>query len=742
MKHFLRFFVAVCGLALCAGSSFAQFTLVSGTVTDPNGLPWACGSISAQLVNNNGVSATLNGVSFSGFTAPVKLGCPTDPSTSRTPGFFQMQLADNTVIKCGIATCGQQTTWLFTVNTIGIAPPQGTGPQSFTQAFTISGASQTLAFTGVPALGLGSSTSSAPAVQSGHIFMDPTCPQSPAGGTNGTCWFWNGNVRIYVDATTSNGSQILTISGGDTSFLSTETLNNGTTRPWIKVNQRIICSTNPLNGSMVVGARPGGVVVTSIDSATQIHISSNALSNQVGNAFCAIGDDDTPNINAFWNSGLIGQCGVNGFIAQGIGFFNSGIFNTVTAACLTKFNNQYSQPGLFGAGLGGTTFMPLETFDFTTGAGNSCQGGGQIAGGVTPPSGARTMCIGDFFSEMAYINVWGLGLTPVTTGLNVSLAGGNSRFNTDSFQGWMGNYVGSGAVYGLVENGNQVRVAQSCSCQFGEVAQVMNAQSYQIGNFTFGGLTDIQAIPGSGGTQPSSSYTSTIGPTNGGAGGAEISINSGAIFNDFGDHIISSNTDLAAHFVAAGGTGNVYSTVITVGGAGIVFKGNGAGAVTRVQDSAMTCSGAGCTEINMAASATFYDHGGNTWATFGTAFAGAGNVADQLSADVGPCVTANWALTSGWGTSTVASVGTNGNSHRCKVNITGAAGAASPVLTWTFPTAYPNVAPTSCTITQVGGTFGVLTNPVVGTPTGGSVAFTFSGTPAANTYIFDVSCGP
>jgi hypothetical protein len=147
-----------CALAvLCAVSALpvkAQFTLVSGTVTDPNGLPWACGSISATLINNNGVSATLNGVSFSGFTAPVKLGCPTDPTTSRTAGFFQMQLADNTVIKCGIATCATQTTWQFTVNTTGIAPPQGTGPQSFTQTFTISGSTQTLTFSGVPALSL------------------------------------------------------------------------------------------------------------------------------------------------------------------------------------------------------------------------------------------------------------------------------------------------------------------------------------------------------------------------------------------------------------------------------------------------------------------------------------------------------------------------------------------------------------------------------------------------------------
>jgi hypothetical protein len=138
----------------------AQFTLVSGTIIDPTGIPYACGTISATLIDNAGVSPKLNGSDFSGFTAPVKLGCPTDPETSSIAGSFQMQLADNTVITCGISACSPQTQWQFTVNmSPGVPAPQGTGAQSFSQTFTISGSSQTLSFSNVPALMRGVSAS-------------------------------------------------------------------------------------------------------------------------------------------------------------------------------------------------------------------------------------------------------------------------------------------------------------------------------------------------------------------------------------------------------------------------------------------------------------------------------------------------------------------------------------------------------------------------------------------------------
>jgi hypothetical protein len=114
-------------LSFAGISALAQggFTTVTGTIVDPNGIPYACGTISAQLITAGGAAPTLNGQGFSTSTSPVNLGCQTTPGTG-APGSFVMRLADSGVIVPG------NTTWKFTVNeNPGILPPAGTGPQSF-----------------------------------------------------------------------------------------------------------------------------------------------------------------------------------------------------------------------------------------------------------------------------------------------------------------------------------------------------------------------------------------------------------------------------------------------------------------------------------------------------------------------------------------------------------------------------------------------------------------------------------
>jgi hypothetical protein len=107
------------------------FTTVTGTITGAtDGLVWSCGTISAQLITAGGAAPTLNGQGFSTSTSPVALGCPT---TNALPaGSFSIRLADSGVI------VPSNTTWQFTVSMApGIAPPGGTGPQSFTYTTAI-----------------------------------------------------------------------------------------------------------------------------------------------------------------------------------------------------------------------------------------------------------------------------------------------------------------------------------------------------------------------------------------------------------------------------------------------------------------------------------------------------------------------------------------------------------------------------------------------------------------------------
>jgi hypothetical protein len=107
------------------------FTTVTGTITGPiDGIVWACGTISAQLITAGGTAPTLNGGGFTTSTSPVSLGCP--GSNGLPAGSFSIRLADSGVIS------PSTTTWQFTVNMApGIAPPAGTGPQSFTYTTAI-----------------------------------------------------------------------------------------------------------------------------------------------------------------------------------------------------------------------------------------------------------------------------------------------------------------------------------------------------------------------------------------------------------------------------------------------------------------------------------------------------------------------------------------------------------------------------------------------------------------------------
>lgn len=109
----------------------------------------------------------------------------------------------------------------------------------------------------------------------------------------------------------------------------------------------------------------------------------------------------------------------------------------------------------------------------------------------------------------------------------------------------------------------------------------------------------------------------------------------------------------------------------------------------------------------------------------------------SLSATGTTLVTGNIALTSGWGTSAKSAI--SGDSHAMNFTIT-AAGVpgASPVLDVTYPTAFFQ-AP-SCTLTQVGGTFSVITAPAI-TTTATVATITFAGTPVATqVYTFVLNC--
>jgi hypothetical protein len=134
-------------LCLMASPLLAQnTTVVTGTITDSNGIPYANATVQAQLLPT-GVTPTepppCNGQSATNCTVSAY-----QRGTANAAGVFSMTLASNAVLSPG------GTTWQFTVTEPGSPPPLGTGPQSCSATLTISGASQSVSssFSGCPAL--------------------------------------------------------------------------------------------------------------------------------------------------------------------------------------------------------------------------------------------------------------------------------------------------------------------------------------------------------------------------------------------------------------------------------------------------------------------------------------------------------------------------------------------------------------------------------------------------------------
>jgi hypothetical protein len=129
MRKILSVALVLAGAFLFAPAARAQFTTVTATVQDPNGIPYSGAVLNAVLMGGTG-SYTLNGQPYSGKVGPVTLD---------STGKFTAQFGDVTLISPG------SPQWQITVSIApGIPLPFGTGSQQFTytsSGTTISGSS-------------------------------------------------------------------------------------------------------------------------------------------------------------------------------------------------------------------------------------------------------------------------------------------------------------------------------------------------------------------------------------------------------------------------------------------------------------------------------------------------------------------------------------------------------------------------------------------------------------------------
>ena len=134
-------------LLLCASAPLRAQTLVTGTVTDPNGIPYSAAQITARLTTP-GATVSINNAQqcaqagYGSAPCQIPIQGTVGPTTLDSMGTFAMALWPNGSITPA------STQWVFTVNmSPGIVLPMGTGAQTFTASITISGSSQSISST-------------------------------------------------------------------------------------------------------------------------------------------------------------------------------------------------------------------------------------------------------------------------------------------------------------------------------------------------------------------------------------------------------------------------------------------------------------------------------------------------------------------------------------------------------------------------------------------------------------------
>lgn len=511
------------------------FTTVTGTITGPDGIVWACGSISAQLITAGGASATLNGGGFTTQTSPVSLGCPTTPGTG-APGSFAMRLADSGVIN------PSNTTWQFTVNmTPGIAPPAGTGPQSFTFTTAINCSTNTpstctansMSITAqlsaaAPKLSNSSGGGATPAPGSQISFGNTVSPYAYGA---------KGGVKYIYDAGYTNALPDVTSPNADAGWTAADASQN-----------KIIFGTQMSN----IGSQIGNGLLTAQNtiatfvSATHITMSGNA------NATCAAAttvlctavwgaQDDTTAINnavaAAMGTSNPGKCQaleipsdaffISGPIANLSGTQLSSACGGWTSSSATSgIDTTQTGPEIFGQGPGNSIFVPLPSYSFA-GCGTGCN--------FTIPN-----------LELHDLGIYGFGQTLSTSPQSVSfvqLAGSNGGGSCTGSTGFNLTFAG----YGVQSTGSVGLNLGALACGDPVYTNIVVEQFGKTNcQFNSSGIVDYTAIMCFGAPGIVLSITCSNGVnivnTNGGtytdllAGGATVE-QAGCQWNSNGDAI-------------------------------------------------------------------------------------------------------------------------------------------------------------------------------------------------------------
>lgn len=255
MRKIIFLASVLAGAFLFAPAAKSQnFTTVSATVVDPNGIPYSNGTVSAVLTGAG--PWILNGQPYAGRLQNTPLDAT---------GSFIAAMGSNAAITPG------GTQWLFTVctNPGGIPLPLGTGNQCFNVGISISGSTQSVTSAlNAAAPKLTNFTGSGPGSVSLSAALPILASPDPITGTGSyscpTCLFGTlANTQIAIGNTTANSVQ------GTNNF----TFTPGTGQFFSGLN----CADTPLGQVVFCGDGLGSLINN--DTTVEENVASSAAWN-------------------------------------------------------------------------------------------------------------------------------------------------------------------------------------------------------------------------------------------------------------------------------------------------------------------------------------------------------------------------------------------------------------------------------------------------------------------------------
>ena len=431
------------------------------------------------------------------------------------------------------------------------------------------------------------------------------------------------------------------------------------------------------------------------------------------------------------------------------------VFNTgTTTTCTAATPSGWAGITLRGAGGVASQFMPTPSFRAA-----DC-----VGGPASDLNGCLFSAGGFFFQDFG---IFGAGQSAIGAGFNGKVgiivhgtSQSNSYVTNLNLLSWGTATTGFAGI--KFENMSDTVETRMINDGFGSNPNcwvklpVSGLTTFEGVNCSVAATTNL-LVDGTAGVSSFTSHGGTYGFTSGSSGTPPIvTTNAAGSVAQFDGDVNPYQTGAGQSLISAQGAGLTVLNGVTFinSGAGKFGVGTFSGGNINIRDSIITCTGCtaiavgnggkiqmnggsvvtGTVALQTIVGGTLYQNGMDKYT--GTVTNSGTIIGAQNSATATACTTGNFALTSGWGTSSIASVTAGGNILGCHVSVTGAAGSAGPVLTWTYPAA-PLIAPASCHLI---GTTASLPTVSVGTPGATNVAFTFTRTPVAVTYTFDVGC--